>query len=51
MNQGKYVFAQIMDFLDNDKFHRIVCKYQGNKGVRDFTCWQSVIFMSISQLS
>lgn len=51
MNQGKYVFAQIMEFLDNDKFHRIVSKYNGNKGVRDFTCWNQMMCMIFGQLS
>jgi len=51
MNQGKYVFAQLIEFLDNDRFERIVRKYEGNKGVRDFTCWNQMLCMIFGQLS
>ena len=30
MNKDKYVFAQLVGFLDNFKFLRIVKKYEGN---------------------
>ncbi len=33
MNKDKYVFAQMVEFLDNYKFLRIVKKYDGNKYV------------------
>ena len=41
MNKDKYVFAvfaQMVEFLDNYKFLRIVKKYDGNKYVKHFTC-------------
>ena len=38
MNQDKYVFAQLVEFLNNDKFRRLVDKYDGNRYVKDFTC-------------
>ncbi|MDP4290191.1 MAG: DUF4372 domain-containing protein [Bacteroidota bacterium] len=38
MNQGKYVFAQIIEFLPQRIFDRIVEKYQANKYVKHFTC-------------
>ncbi len=38
MNQGKYVFAQIAEFLPRRIFDRLVLKYDGNKFVRSFTC-------------
>ena len=34
MNKEKYVFAQLVEFLNNDKFRRIVAKYQGDKYVK-----------------
>ena len=37
MNKDKYVFAQMIGFLDNFKFLRIVKKYDGNRYV-SFTC-------------
>lgn len=39
MNKDKYVFAQMVEFLDNYKFLRIVKKYDGNKYVKHFTSW------------
>ena len=29
MNKDKYVFAQLIEFLNNDKFRRLVDKYDG----------------------
>jgi hypothetical protein len=29
MNKEKYIFAQLISFLNEDKFRRIVSKYQG----------------------
>ena len=39
MNKEKYVFAQLVSFLNEDKFRRIVDKYQGNRYVKHLTCW------------
>ena len=33
MNQGKYIFSQICDFLPKNQFDWFVKKYQGNKYV------------------
>ena len=30
MNKDKYVFAQLVEFLDNNKFRHLVDKYDGN---------------------
>ena len=38
MNKDKYVFAQLVGFLDNFKFQRIVKKYDGDKYVKSYTC-------------
>ena len=42
MNKGKYVFAQLLDFLNKDVFLRISNKYDGNKYVKQFTCWNQL---------
>ena len=39
MNTGKYIFAQLIEFLPQRIFDRIVMKYEGNKYVKHFTCW------------
>lgn len=45
MNQGKYIFAQLTEFLSRQVFDRIVAKYSGNKRVRSFTCWNQMLCM------
>lgn len=51
MNQGKYIFAQLTDFLPQRVFDRLVSKYDGNKHVRHFSCWNQLLSMIFGQLT
>ena len=51
MNKDKYVFAQLVEFLDCFKFRRIVAKYQGDKYIKFFTCWNQLLVMMFGQLA
>ena len=51
MNTGKYIFAQLIEFLPQRIFDRIVMKYEGNKYVKHFTCWNQLLVMMFGQLS
>jgi hypothetical protein len=51
MYQDKFVFAQLASFLNRSKFNRIVAKYNGNKYVKHFTCWNQLLSMMFGQLS
>ena len=51
MHNGKYVLAQLLDFIDKDVFLRISNKYNGNRYVKDFTCWNQLAVMVFGQLS
>jgi hypothetical protein len=51
MNQGKYIFAQLTDFLPRRVFDRIVENHQGNKYVRHFTCWNQMLCMVFGQFT
>ncbi|WP_286860538.1 IS4 family transposase [Proteiniphilum sp. UBA5510] len=51
MNQGKYIFAQLTDFLPRRVFDTIVTKYDGNKKIRTFTCWNQMLCMIFGQLT
>lgn len=51
MNQGKFIFAQLTDFLPRRVFDRLVEKYEGNKHVRSFTCWNQMLCMVFGQLT
>lgn len=51
MNRGKYVFSQIASFLPARVFDKCVARYEGNKKVRHFTCWNQMMCMMFGQLS
>jgi hypothetical protein len=51
MNQGKYIFAQLTDFLPRRVFDRIVKEHNGNKYIRTFTCWNQMLCMVFGQLT
>lgn len=51
MNRGKYVFAQLIDFLPHNDFNRCINKYQGNYKVQSFTCWHQMLYMIFGLLS
>ena len=40
----------MVEFLDNYKFLRIVKKYDGNKYVKHFTCWNQLLTLMFGQL-
>ena len=50
MNKDKYVFAQLVEFLDNNKFRHLVDKYDGNRYVKNFTCWNQLMALMFGQL-
>lgn len=50
MFQDKYVFAQLTAFLNRSKFNRIVAKYDGDKYVKFFTCWNQLLTLMFGQL-
>ena len=51
MNQDKYVFAQVVEFLNEDKFRRIVAKYNGNHYVKSYSVWNQLLTLIFGQLS
>ena len=51
MNKDKYVFAQLVQFMDQFKFIRIVKKYEGDKYVKSFSCWNQLLTMMFGQLT
>lgn len=51
MNQGKYVFSQLSEYLPQRVFDGIVKKYNGNRYVKHFTCWNQLLCMLFGQLS
>jgi hypothetical protein len=51
MNQGKTVFAQLMDFLPHAEFQRCVARYSGNYKVKEFTCHDQFLSMAFAQVT
>ena len=51
MNTGKYVFAQLVEFLPKRIFDGIAKKSGGNKYVKHFTCWNQLLAMMFGQLT
>ena len=51
MNNGKYVFSQIILVLDPNDFKKCVDRYKGNYKVKDFSCWHQLLCMMFGQLS
>jgi len=51
MNQGKYVFAQIFEFVSHNDFDKCVEKYDGNYKTKHFSCWKQFLCMAFGQLT
>ena len=51
MNKGKYVFSQLLDFLDRNDFNYLARKYEGDKYVKQFTCYNQLATPMFGQLS
>ena len=51
MNQGKYVFAQIFEFVSHNDFIKCVEKYDGDYKTKHFSCWKQFLCMAFGQLT
>lgn len=51
MNEGKTLFAQLMEFVPWTSFGRIVQRWDGNNGVRSFNCAEQFRVMAFAQLT
>ena len=51
MHQGKFVFTQLCEFLPKRAFDCLVEKYEGNKYVKSFTCWNHLRVLIFGQLT
>lgn len=51
MNRGKYVLAQLMDFVSRYEFNKCVERYDGHRGIRNFSCWDQFLSLAFGQLS
>ena len=51
MYAGKLIFSQVMDHLPMHTFRRCVCRYQGERYVKRFRCFDQYFVMAFAQLT
>ncbi len=51
MNTGKYIFAQVVSFLNFNEFNKCIERYNGNYKVKEYTCWHQLLCLMFGQLS
>lgn len=51
MNQGKYVFSQIISLISTTSFKSCVDRYQGDFKTKHFSCWKQYLCMVFGQLT
>jgi hypothetical protein len=51
MNIGRTVFSQIIEQLPHKDFQKCVDRYNGNRYVKDFSCWDQFLCMAFAQLT
>ena len=51
MNTGQTVFAQLMEFIPTYQFQLCVDQYQGNRYIKDFSCWDQFLCLAFAQLT
>lgn len=51
MNQGKYVFSQLMELVSHKAFKACVDRYKGDFKSKQFSCWKQFLCMAFGQLT
>ena len=51
MHQGKYIFAQIFEFITQYEFDKCVKRYNGNNRVRNLSCRDQFLALAFGQLT
>ena len=51
MNQGRYVFSQLISLISHKQFQTLVRRHKGDYKVRDFSCWKQFLCMAFGQLT
>jgi hypothetical protein len=51
MNQGRTIFAQLVEHLPIHEFRKCVHRYNGNRKVKTFSCWDQFLCMLFAQLT
>ena len=51
MNQGKFIFSQLLAVVSSTSFSTCVNRYHGSYKVKHFICWKQFLCMVFGQLT
>jgi hypothetical protein len=51
MHTGRFILAQLLDFLPRYEFSKCVDRHAGNRRTRSFSCWDQFLVMAFAQLT
>jgi hypothetical protein len=51
MNNGRTIFAQVMNHIPAQEFQKCVCRYGGDNNPRGFSCWDQFLCLAFAQLT
>ena len=51
MNSGKYVFTQVLHFINRYEFEKCVNRYNGDYRTRELNCWNQFVQLFFGQLT
>lgn len=51
MNQGKYIFSQLIELVSHKTFNTCVKRYKGDFKSKQFSCWKQFLCMAFGQLT
>lgn len=51
MQEGRTVFGQLMDFVPRYEFDKCVARYEGDKHIRQLSCYEHFLIMGFAQLT
>ncbi len=51
MHSGKFLLAQLLDWIHPQQFQRCVARYGGDYKVRRFSCWDQFLCLAFAQLT
>ena len=51
MHKDRRVFAQLVQFMDRNHFNYLLRKYDGDRYVKSYTCWNQLLTLMFGQLS
>jgi len=51
MNIGRTVFSQLIEYLPHKDFQKCVARYNGERYVKRFSCWDQFLSMAFAQLT